>query len=170
MNSDIAVLRRAVDDASRIIGGIAPAQLDDPTPCEDFTVRQLVDHLSTGLDDFAVRLDGGPASADMAWSAVGPRLAAAFEAPGALDGDLELAYGTFPRTTVLHHALGEVAIHTADLARATGQELGDDALCERAMQVVGDEWRVEGVLGPALPAPAGASATERLLAFAGRKI
>jgi len=170
MNNDIAVLRRAVDDATRIIAGITPAQLNDPTPCEDFTVQQLVDHLASGLDDFAVRLDGGPASTDMTWSTVGPRLAAAFEAPGALDGDLELAYGTFPRTTVLHHALGETAIHTADLARATGQDLGDDALCERAMEVVGDEWRVEGVLKPALPAPPGASATDRLLAFAGRKI
>ena len=65
MNSDIAVLRRAVDDAARIIAGITPAQLDDPTPCEDFTVGKLVDHLGTGLDDFAVRLDGGAASTDM---------------------------------------------------------------------------------------------------------
>jgi uncharacterized protein (TIGR03086 family) len=166
---DTALLRRAVDDATRIINGIKTDQRDDPTPCEELSVGQLVDHLVSGLDDFSVRLDGG-APSEPAWSAVGPRLASAFEAPGALDGDLELAYGTFPRTTVLHHALGEVAIHTADLARATGQAIGDDEVYERALKVVGPEWRVEGVLGPELPCAADAPVADRLLAFAGRKI
>src|SRR4051794_425330 len=113
MNDDIKHLSSAVDDATRIIGGIRPDQRDDPTPCEEMSVGQLVDHLASGLDDFAVRLDGGAPSSDATWTKVGPRLVAAFSAPGALDGDLELAYGTFPRTTVLHHALGETAIHAA---------------------------------------------------------
>ncbi|MEA3018718.1 MAG: hypothetical protein QOI47_242 [Actinomycetota bacterium] len=169
--NDIALLATAVDEASRLIGGITPDQLGDPTPCEDFTVGQLVDHLASGLGDFAVRLDGG-APAAPTWSVVGPRLVAAFEVPGALDGDLELAYGTFPRTTVLHHALGETAIHAGDLARATGQPVSDafTPVCERSLEVVGDEWRVEGVLGPPIECPAGAPPVDRLLAFAGRKI
>src|SRR3954466_1670427 len=77
MNSDIAVLRRAVDDAARIIADITPAQLDGPTPGERFPFGRLVDPLSPGIDAFAVRLDGCAPSTDMTWSTVGPRLAAA---------------------------------------------------------------------------------------------
>ena len=43
---DITLLRRAVDETTRLIDGVRPDQLAAPTPCEAFTVQQLIEHLS----------------------------------------------------------------------------------------------------------------------------
>lgn len=166
---DTKLLSRSLDDAKRIMDGIRPEQLDDPTPCEDFTVRQLVAHLVEGHEMMAACLDGGEQAESPAWDAVRARLAAAADL-GKPDDVVELPYGEFTREIVVQQALGETAIHAADLARATGQSLGDDAIYERVFEVVNEGWRVEGVLAPELPAPAGASLADRVLAFAGRKI
>jgi uncharacterized protein (TIGR03086 family) len=167
---DITLLRRAVDDATRIIDGITPAQLGLPTPCPDFTVGQLVAHLVEGVEMFSAALDPSSASAGDEWKAAGQRVAAAAETPGAADAPIALPYGEFPRIVVIQQALGEIAIHAADLARATGQPLGDDAVYERVFAVVGEEWRVDGVLGPAVPCADDAPLADRVLAFAGRAI
>lgn len=164
------MLRRAVFDATRIVDGIRSDQLDGATPCEAFTVQQLVTHLAEGAEMMAVSLDGGGPSTDQSWKSVSQRLVDAGEGPGAPDGIITLPYGDFPRSVVIEQAFGEIAIHAADLARSTSQAIGDAEVYENAMAVVGDEWRVEGVLGPALPCPADAPVADRLLAFAGRKI
>ena len=39
---DLTLLRRAVDDAARIIDGVGTDQLGSSTPCPDFTVEQLI--------------------------------------------------------------------------------------------------------------------------------
>jgi uncharacterized protein (TIGR03086 family) len=169
MQSDLDLLRRAVDDASRIIDGIPADKRSAPTPCPDFTAEQLVDHLAEGAAMFAAAVDGGEAAAS-AWKQAGDRLVTALSAPGALDGTIALPYGEFPGIAVLHQAIGEVAIHTCDLARATGQSIGDDAVYERVFDAVTDDWRVEGVLEPAVPCDDSAPLADRVLAFAGRKI
>ena len=165
---DTTYLRRAVDDATRILDGIRPDQLDGATPCEDFSVRQLVDHLAEGAEMMATHLDGGAASTDLSWGAVSERLVAAAESPGA--DPVALPYGEFPRAIVVQQAYGEILIHAADLARATGQSIGDDAAYERVFDVVTDVWRVDGVLDPPQPCADDAPLADRVLAFAGRKI
>ena len=166
---DITLLRRAVDDATRLIDGIGADQQALPTPCPDFSVGQIVDHLREGADMFADAL-GAPAVDDRSWKAAGQRLVDALSAPGALDGTVQLPYGEFPGIAVLHQAIGEVAIHACDIARSTGQAIGDDDVYERVFEVVGDEWRGENVLGPAVPCPDDAPLVERVLAFAGRTV
>lgn len=166
---DITTLRRAVDDATRIVDGIGSDQRDLPTPCPDFTVGQLVDHLVDGAASFATALGVDP-GADRSFKAIGQSLVAAFEQPGVLDGAVTLPWGEYPGAVVLQQAAGEVAIHAADLAHATGQPLGDDAVYERVFELVGDDWRVENVLGPALPCADDAPLLQRVLAFAGRAI
>jgi uncharacterized protein (TIGR03086 family) len=166
---DITLLGRSLDDATRIIDGIRPDQLDGTTPSPDFTVQQLVDHLAEGHEMFVGAL-GGEASEDHSWSSVAKRLLTAAQGPGAPDDTVALPYGDFRRSVVIGQALGETAIHAADLARATGQSLGDDAVYERVFDVVTDDWRVEGVLGPALPCDDSAPLADRVLAFAGRKV
>lgn len=160
---DITLLRRAVDDATRIIDGVAPDQLGLPTPCPDFTVEQLIEHLTGGAAGFG----GGVAAG---WPEASAAMVAATAAPGFLESTVTLPWGEYPGHVVVHQALGETAIHAADLAHATGQSIGDASVYERALEVVGDDWRVENVLGPAQPAAADASLAERLLAHAGRTI
>ena len=166
---DITLLRRAVDDATRLIDGISENQRSASTPCPDFTVEQLIEHLKEGAAMFADAL-GAPGVADSSWKAIGQRLVDALSAPGALDGTVALPYGEFPGTVVLQQALGEVAIHACDIAQATGQSIGDDEVYGRVFAVVGDEWRVDGVLGPAVPCADDAPLATRVLAFAGRAV
>ena len=161
---DITLLRRAVDDTARIIDGVRPDQLGSPTPCPDFTVEQLIAHLVEGAAGF----NGGDASPT--WREAGARVVETVSAPGYLESTVTLPWGEYPGTVVLQQALGEMAIHTADLAHATGQALGDDAVYERVFGVVTDEWRVPQVLEPAQPYADDAPLVERVLAFAGRKI
>ena len=166
---DTTLLRRSLDDATRIIDGIGTDQLALPTPCPDFNVEQLVAHLTEGHEMF-VAAERGDASTDRSWASVAKRLVAAAEGPGAPDDLVTLPYGEFPRSVVVQQALGETAIHAADLARSTGQSLGDDAVYERVFAVVTDDWRVEGVLAPAVACADDAPLADRVLAFAGRKI
>jgi uncharacterized protein (TIGR03086 family) len=167
MTDDITLLRRAFDDATRIIDGVRPDQRELPTPCPDFTVGQLIDHLAEGHEMFVGAL-GGESSTDQSWASVSKRLLAAVGQPGSPDDLVELPYGEFPRSVVIQQVLGETAIHAADLARSTGQSLGDDAVYERVFSAVTDDWRVEGVLGPIVSCPDDAPLVERVLAFAGR--
>lgn len=167
--NDTTYLRRAVEDATRILDGIRPDQLDGSTPCEDFTVQQLVTHVVEGAEMMTTHLDGGPPSADQSWGSVSKRLVAAGEL-GAPDDVISLPYGEFPRSVVVQQAYGEILIHAADLARATGQTIGDDAAYERVFDVVNDVWRTDGVLGPERPCASDAPLADRVLAFAGRKI
>lgn len=167
---DIKLLRRAVDDASRIIDGVKADQLGLPTSCPDFTVQQLIAHVAEGMEMFAAASDGGSPEAEPEWKAAGDHVVTAFSRPGALDGTIELPYGELPATVCLQQAIGETAIHASDIARATGQPLADDDVYESVFRVVTQDWRMENVLGPELPAPAGASLLDRVQAFAGRAI
>ena len=161
---DITLLRRAVDDAARIIDGVRPDQLGSSTPCPDFTVEQLIAHLMEGASGFS----GGPAASS--WREAGTRMVETVSAPGYLESTVTLPWGEYPGVVVLQQALGETAIHAADLAHATGQSLGDDAVYERVFGVVTEDWRVPPVLEAAQPCPDDAPLVERVLAFAGRKI
>jgi uncharacterized protein (TIGR03083 family) len=161
---DITLLRRAVDDAARLIDGVRPDQLGSPTPCPDFTVEQLIAHLVEGAAGFS----GGDAAPT--WREAGARMVETVSAPGYLDSTVTLPWGEYPGTVVLQQALGETAIHAADLAHATGQSLGDDAVYERDFGVVTEDWRVPQVLEAAQPCADDAPLVERVLAFAGRKI
>jgi uncharacterized protein (TIGR03086 family) len=167
---DIALLRRAVDEASRVFAGVRDDQLDLPTPCPELTVRQLIAHVAEGMEMFAAASDGAAPEADPAWKVAGDHVVAAFERPGALDGNIALPYGEFPAIVGLQQAIGETAIHATDVARATGQSLGDADVYESVFRVVTPDWRIENVLGPEVPCPDGAPLLDRVQAFAGRAI
>ena len=74
----------------------------------------------------------------------------------------------------LNIAIFDVATHAVDIARATGQHVTDTELLEAALdtgrKMISPEWRAPGVFGEEQPIDGSASAEDRLLAFAGRKI
>lgn len=88
-----------------------------------------------------------------------------FSHPQAGEHTLEAAIGMF--------LLGDVFVHTWDLARATGQDETIDA-DEAAGMLAGLEQmeeilRSSGHYGPKVEAPAGADVQTRLIAFTGRR-
>ena len=68
----------------------------------------------------------------------------------------------------------DVMTHAVDIAKATGQTIDDDEIINTALEVgrqlITDDFRSPGIFDAEQPAPPNASAGDKLLAFAGRKI
>jgi uncharacterized protein (TIGR03086 family) len=79
-----------------------------------------------------------------------------------------------PAGVALNIAIFDVATHSVDLARATGQKVTDTELLEGALaiarQMLGPDLRQPGIFGAEQPCPDTAPVDDKLLAFAGRKI
>jgi uncharacterized protein (TIGR03086 family) len=179
-----------MDQATKVVEGTEPSQLDDPTPCVEWTVRDVINHITGGSTMFAVCIEEGSVPDELLGQLMGGdnlgddyksafRKAAnrALEAgnqPGALDKMVKLPFGEMPGGVALNFAIFDVTTHTADLARATGQTIEDTELLDTALeagrQMVGPEMRAAGLFDPERPARADATAADRLLAFAGRRV
>ncbi|MEV5357271.1 TIGR03086 family metal-binding protein [Streptomyces sp. NPDC086081] len=178
------LLGLALERAVPVVRGIGDEALAAPTPCAEYDVKALVNHLFQVIVQFQ-RLAVKEASdfgepADVV--AQGPRwrerlveeaerLVAAWSAPGAEEGTTG-AMG-MPARLVGSMALLDLTVHVWDLARATGQDdPGADAavVAELAGAVaeLAPTARRMGVFGEPVPEAEGASAFERLLARTGR--
>lgn len=120
-----------------LVAGVPDEQLGGPTPCADYTVGELVDHIG-GLalafrwaadTDLGAAGDSAP-SADAArlgddWRSRIPRdlveLAEAWRAPAAWTGMTRAGGVDLPGEVAGLVALDELVVHAWDLARATGQ-------------------------------------------------
>ena len=167
---------------------VTPAQLDDPSPCDEFTVRDVFNHMIGGGGFFAAQFRGeGPpdappegtdlAGADPVGTFVGAMesLAAAAKQPGALDRTVVAPFGEVSGDFAARYLAFDGTVHAWDIATATGQsfDLPDDVVVDVlafAHQAIGPEMRVPGAFGPEVPAPAGASTLEQLVAFTGRSV
>jgi uncharacterized protein (TIGR03086 family) len=183
-----ALLQRACDQAAAVIASVAPDQMTWPTPCEQFDVRTLVGHMlfaarrirAAGLGEPIP--DDGPAVtgiADADWAPAfrqtAAEVAAAWDRPDALAGDVELPFGTFPASVVVSIYALEETTHAWDLAAATSSVVHlDDGLAEAvladAREIVTPVIRGAEPMpfGLEVAAPAGAPAPDRLAAFMGR--
>lgn len=134
----IAALDEVGNEFGRLVDGTAPEQLDADTPCTEFTVRDLINHVTGGATMFASAFENGAVPDDelarimgdmvgddpsAAYATASARVQAAYHAPGALDGMVTLPFGEMPRQAALGIAVFDVAVHGWDLAQATGQEL-----------------------------------------------
>ena len=186
--------RRALSDsyenAALIVSGTAAEQLGDPTPCPNYDVAGLVDHLvEAGRRAAALGRGQAPAAGDESphvelADAPGQLRHAAEEGAQAWRDDSRLA-STFTMpwgeqytgATLVDMYLAELAAHAWDLARATGQ-LGrlDPSLAvpalngARAMIKPAHRDLVEpgSPFGPEVTPPPGADDWERFVAFTGR--
>lgn len=176
-------LAQAVDAAGLLVAGVTREQWATPTPCTDWTVRELVNHLVTGNRAFtallrdeappdleADHLDGDPVGA---YRTAAADLLAAFREPDVLERAYPSPVGPAPGLVLLHLRVVETLVHGWDLARATGQP--DDmpaavAGHELALTVehLPDVPRGTGRFGPAQPVAYDAPALDRLAAYLGR--
>jgi uncharacterized protein (TIGR03086 family) len=186
----VQMLQRAVDDAGRLVDRVSPDELANPTPCSEWTVRDLINHVTGGATMFAISAEQGSVPDEEmgrlmtgdnlgtdykgAFNTATARAMAAFRQPSVLEKIVKLPFGEMPAGIALNIAVFDVTTHAVDLARATGQTVGDTDLLEAALgmgqEMIGPELRQPGVFGPEQPAPSGASAEDKLLAFAGRHV
>jgi uncharacterized protein (TIGR03086 family) len=165
------VWRQAAAKWSEVSAELSDDDWDKPTTCEGWTVRDLVDHAMHWQAMGGSMVGAGTQPGDD-WATIEPKLSAALDDPANLEGNAE-AMGGMPRQQVTGFVIGDLLIHSWDLARSIGV---DDSLPEVAVQStlmglqrVPDEMlRGPNMFGPALPVSDDASPQERLLAFVGR--
>jgi uncharacterized protein (TIGR03086 family) len=139
----IEQLIEALDVAGLVIEGIDDSQWDLPTPCVEWTVRDVVTHLVDGNWRFAsilgaptaeVRRPDGPAGLVAAYRDSATALAAAYRQPDVLTKVVTVPFGTVPGSVTLQLRLVEALVHGWDLVRATGQQIAfPDAIAETAL-------------------------------------
>jgi uncharacterized protein (TIGR03086 family) len=189
----VDLLARALDQAGAVVAAVREDQAGLPTPCRSWDVATLRRHLVHDLSQFTVAARGGRPDWSQPAPDAGPDWAGAFRAGAQelldawreadLTGTIELpGMGEVPARFPVDQAIAELAVHTWDLATATGRPTGDDALdpevAETGLALMSGALRPEfrgteeegKPFGPQVPAPAGASAHDRLAAFAGRRV
>ncbi|WP_433157285.1 TIGR03086 family metal-binding protein [Kribbella sp. CA-247076] len=178
----IEACERVLTAVGGLVETVERNDFDRPTPCADWDVRALVDHLVwenllwAGLANGEPRSDFG---ADHlgddhveAFRTAADRTLLAFGRPGMLDQ----RYGPAPGFRLVEQLLIEMLAHGWDLSRALGRPFtGVDDLAERALPVVREIYdslpRTEGgSFAHATTVPVDAPALDRLAAYLGRTI
>ena len=179
-----AILDKSITEAAAVVRGVKPDQLSGPTPCADWDVRALTNHLlqvasalhlagrrrpvpddlwgrdlmDEGWDD---RFDGESRAAVAAW-----------EQPGAWEGMVGMGGAEMPAPMIATMLASDLAIHGWDLARATGQDYQcDDDVAEatyRFLTDMGEQGRQMGIYATPVVVADHAVAFERALALSGR--
>jgi uncharacterized protein (TIGR03086 family) len=182
-------LEQAFASTSGVLANVKAEQLDEPTPCASWKVRDLVNHLVGGAAFFAVLAETGQSPGDegappdfsatdfkAAYEENAQRAVAAFRAEGAMEKQLTLPFGQLPGAVFVNIAATDVFTHGWDLARATNQSCDlDPALAVRLLAAVQpllpDAMRGEDTkapFGPRVDVPGSAPAADQLAGFLGR--
>ena len=128
-------LTEAADAAARVVSGVSPEQFDGPTPCTDWDVRALMNHLILWTSYSLERRAHGESVSEELMStdfAAAPDFAAAYRAqldralaawadPAAWDRKLDVMGTPMASADVAAMNLMDMVLHAWDLAVATGQ-------------------------------------------------
>jgi uncharacterized protein (TIGR03086 family) len=179
-------LARAFASTRKVLAGIDPSRLDDPTPCRLWTVRQLINHAVTAPRAGVGVVRSGDwhvaeedfASGDFlaAYDATAADALDAFEDPAAAEKMLKLPFAEVPGAFLMQMITTDQFAHGWDLAKATGQSTDlDPELAEEllAHADIPDKFRGEegkAPFGPRREAPEGAAAADKLAAMLGREV
>lgn len=178
--------RHSLAEFTDRVGRVGPHQWSAPTPCPEWDVRALVDHVVTE-DRWAAPLLGGATIESVGDRFAGDQLGTdptgaareaarqaeqAATAPGALDRTVRLSVGPTPAREYLHQLLAEHLVHGWDLAVAIGADPRLDAEavheCARWFTTRVADYQTGNLVRPGVDVPADADEQDRLLAAFGR--
>jgi uncharacterized protein (TIGR03086 family) len=168
-------------ELTRRVDAVPIGRWDDPSPCEDWTARDVLQHLIDSHRDmpghaghplvFEKSVQDDPHAA---WVEARDAMQALLDNPERARMEYD---GMFGRTSVeqtVDKFLGlDLLIHGWDIARATGQDekLPEEEVAHvsEVVESLGDSLRMGGVCGPAIPVPDDAPEQDKLLASLGRR-
>ncbi|MGI6874085.1 TIGR03086 family metal-binding protein [Amycolatopsis sp. 3B14] len=181
------MLDRAAREFTGLLRTIEPAQLDNRTPCTEYDVRALLNHLLYWGPWMAAALrrepapaaTGGERDVDLTQGDWLGELCTLVDGivdtcgrPGALDGTTKFGDAEMPAEMIAGMVLTEWVVHGWDLARATGRPLTVDpevaAALHSSVEATAEQAREMKVFGPAVPCADEAPVLDRLLALTGR--
>jgi uncharacterized protein (TIGR03086 family) len=174
-----------------LIIGVPDERMDGPTPCPEYTLGDLVDHIAGFAVAFtgAAKKDLGDATAhgpsadasrlDPDWRTKIPQdlstLAEAWRDPDAWTGMTKAGGIELPGEVAGMVALDELVVHAWDVARASGQAYDPDAASLEAVHSFvaelsgpGQEALREGIFGPVVELRPDAPLLDRVIGLTGR--
>lgn len=178
-------LTPAAEQLAGLVRNVTDGDLKAPTPCPDYTVGDLLDHVN-GLSvafTMAARKTPleGTASGDAARLPIDFResvparlaeLATAWRAPEAWEGMTRAGGVDLPGEVAGAVALDEIVLHGWDLARATGQpfevEEGLLQVVHGFVSSIGPDDRDGSLFGAAVEVDPNAPLLDRVLGLSGR--
>jgi len=182
------LLEAVLADLAPVVGAITDDQLHDPTPCSDYDVGQLQDHVLGWLANFAAGFADPHGQAPQAtveeYNAsdhpaaevqVAAELLVQAVRGGAAARPLKLGEAAMPGEMALGMILWEYQVHGWDLARATGQPWHPPAAAAEqsvifAPTMLTDDYQGEGkMFAEPVAVPEDAPPLDRLLGLSGRR-
>jgi len=181
-----AEMTDAADAAARTVEHVAPAQFGGPTPCTEWDVRTLLNHLIVWTSySLAARAEGGSVGQELIDRdfAADPGFAADYRAqldraltawsdPATWDRSLDVMGSPTPSADVAALNIAEMVLHGWDLAAATGQAYTVSepaaAAALRAVLANADLFRQYKGFAEPVEVPPTASTLDRVLALSGR--
>jgi uncharacterized protein (TIGR03086 family) len=173
-----------LDGYADLVAGVTPAQWSAPTPCENWDVRTLVNHVVMGQHVFIAALQDQPrpdVAADYlgddplgSFQGASQALLTAFDLDGVMSKTIKVPFGEIPGFGAMHLRSIEGLVHGWDLAKATGQPLrfpeeltaAELAFAQAAIGAVPREGR----FADEQPVASDAPALEQLAALLGRSV
>lgn len=187
MTETVARLEEAIDTFDAVLHQLTVDELGRATPCAEWDVRALVNHVvgemawvgpllaGRTIDDVGVALGGDLIGTDpcAAWHHWSGFAHTAFSEPAATDRIVHLSYGDESAGAYGDQLSFDLLVHSWDLARSIR---ADDTLPghlvawgRRWFGPVADQYRGAGVVGAAVRVAPDADEQTRLLALAGRR-
>ncbi|RKE22875.1 TIGR03086 family metal-binding protein [Streptomyces sp. TLI_171] len=182
----LALHARALDHFGDLVRAVPDDAWQAPTPCTDWTVRQLVGHLTSEqlwvppllggatVAEIGDRFDGDVLGEDpvAAWTAAAAAARDAFAEPGALERTVQLSYGARRAAGYAREMTVDAIVHAWDLAQGIGADARiDPAAAEFGLAEIGPQasaLATSGLFADAVPVPADAEPGDRLLGLVGR--
>lgn len=184
-------LEPAAERLAALVTDVPDELLDGPTPCPEYTLGDLLDHVGSLALAFTAaatkattgvgsqRASGDASRLGEDWRTRIPQdltaLAHAWRDPAAWTGTTRAGGVELPGEVAGVVALDELVLHGWDVARATGQGYDCDP---RSLDVVhgfvaqmagpGQEAAREGLFGPVVPVPDDAPLFDRVIGLSGR--
>jgi uncharacterized protein (TIGR03086 family) len=173
--------RRLADQFAATVAAVPDDKWGEPSPCEDWTARDVVNHV-VGTHGMFFGFVGrtmpeGPSADDdpvAAFAHARTCVLHDLEDPELAGTEFEGMFGTRTFEWAVDQFLsGDLAIHRWDLGTAAGLDveiaLDDIERAWKDAEFYGDKARAGGVYGAALDPPADADEPTKLLAFTGRR-
>ena len=166
-----------------IVGNISDADLGRPTPCAEFAVADVLEHMIGGASAFAPGFRGDGSAPNPPtdgtvfdrWHAAMSSLMESVHVDGAQDNKIASPFGEVTGAYFARYVALDGITHAWDLAVATGQPFDPPAdlvgeIDAFARELIGDDLRDGDTFAAATEPPPDATAVERLVAFTGRTV
>ncbi|MCU1345037.1 MAG: hypothetical protein JWL70_1303 [Acidimicrobiia bacterium] len=175
--------RRVAGRFTELVNEVPKAAWDQPAPCEGWLARDVIGHLVEWIPAFLLSAGGPPLPAGPsvdddpggAWTTLNDAIQSLLDDPVASATQISHPYAGVHRLddAIGTFFLGDIFIHTWDIARATGldETLDADVVHDMltAMEPMDEMLRMGGQYGPKVAVPADADEQTRLIAFTGRR-